>query len=64
MKPQENAISQIAYEMNSDIIQKAEKDLAESLSDYIIRGDNPHGMNFKSASNDFGKSLYKSMVKK
>lgn len=61
---EEDKVSKIAYEMNYDIIQKAEKDLVNSLSEYVFRGGNPHGMNFSIRNSNFGELLYKSMVKK
>lgn len=65
MKPhEEDRVLKITYEMNSNIIQKAEKDLVNSLSEYVFRGGNPHGMNFSIRNSNFGESLYKSMVKK
>lgn len=57
-------LSEIAYGFIKEDCEKAEKELEGRLYDYLVRGTNPHGVNFKKQDSGFGESLYKSMVKK
>lgn len=57
-------LSAVISDSSKGKINKAYLRMQDSLADYMIRQDKPHGVNFNSGGCDFGARLYISMVKK